>query len=57
MSFNCFTCEISVEKFGFKNCMINLVESKSENNNDPAKSAAEHGHLECLKKLMAMDVH
>ena len=50
MRFNCHTCKISSQKFGYEICMGKLIESKSEYNNDPIKSAAEHGHLECLKK-------
>ena len=46
----CYYCEISIEKFGFEKCMEKLLEDNSPYNMDRAKSAAEHGHLECLKK-------
>ena len=50
MSINCFTCKISVGKYGYKKCLKNLIKDKSQYNYDEAKSAAEHGHLECLRK-------
>ena len=50
MEFNCCNCKISIEKFGFENCMRKMLEDDSPYNLDRCKSAAEHGHLECLKK-------
>ena len=50
MGFNCYTCEISTKRYGLEKCFQRMIEEKSKYNNNPCKSAAEHGHIECLKK-------
>ena len=47
---NCYYCKISIDKFGYEKCMQKCIEDDSPYTLSRAKSAAEHGHLECLKK-------
>ena len=47
MILNCSVCEISIQRYGLGNCVEKIIEEDLEN--DPVRSTAEHGHIECLK--------
>ena len=52
MSANCYFCKISIEKYGFEKCMKILNEEvDTDYSLSRTKSAAQLGHLECLKKV------
>ena len=55
MSCNCYFCEISVEKFGsLEKCFENMAkyqETDEDYSLSRTKSAAQMGHLKCLKKV------
>ena len=51
MNFNCYTCEISLEKCGHKKCYENFLD-KNEITIDSIQSASEHGHLKCFIKAI-----
>ena len=50
MGINCYNCEKSLRIFGFKRSFEKMIEEQSKYNCNPCLSAAEHGHIECLKK-------
>ena len=48
MPINCYTCEISIRTYGENACLKRMNEETSKYKFNACKSAAEHGHLQCL---------